>query len=81
MNEATNTADRKTLEEALDRLEEITRALEGGDIELDRSLALYEEGVRLVRLAEEAIRNAELRIERLNPDGTVTEIDGAREGR
>jgi len=55
----------QSLEGALDRLEEITRSLEGGDIELHRSLALYEEGVRLVRLAEEVIRSAELRIERI----------------
>lgn len=68
--------ERQSLEEALDRLEEITRSLEGGEIELDRSLDLYEEGVRLVRLAEEAIREAETRIERLNSDGTVSELKG-----
>jgi exodeoxyribonuclease VII small subunit len=67
-------AERQTLEEAFDRLEEITRSLEGGEIELDRSLALYEEGIRLVRLAEEAIREAETRIERLNEDGGLTEL-------
>ncbi len=66
--------ERQSLEEALNRLEEITRSLEGGEIELDRSLDLYEEGVRLVRLAEEAIRDAETRIERLNSDGTVSEL-------
>jgi exodeoxyribonuclease VII small subunit len=69
--------ERQSLEEALDRLEEITRSLEAGDIELDRSLDLYEEGVRLVRLAEEAIRDAEMRIERINTDGTVSELKGA----
>jgi exodeoxyribonuclease VII small subunit len=69
-----------TLEEALDRLDQITRALEGGEIELDESLSLYEEGVRLVRLAEETIRTAELRIERLNPDGTTTPVDARQEG-
>jgi exodeoxyribonuclease VII small subunit len=63
--------DQKTLEEALDRLEQITRSLEGGEIELEESLSLYEEGVRLVRLAEETIRSAELRIERLHSDGSV----------
>lgn len=67
--------DRRTLEEALDRLEEITRSLEAGEIELEQSLALYEEGVRMVRLAEETVRTAELRIERLHPDGTASPID------
>lgn len=67
--------DRQSLEEALERLEQITRSLEAGEIELDESLTLYEEGIRLVRLAEEAIRTAELRIERLNDDGTTTPLD------
>ncbi|MEX2569934.1 MAG: exodeoxyribonuclease VII small subunit [Gemmatimonadota bacterium] len=67
--------ERESLEEALDRLEQITRSLEGGEIELDHSLSLYEEGIRLVRLAEEAIRAAEMRIERLNADGSVTSVD------
>lgn len=72
--------DTTSLEEALERLDEITRSLEGGEIELDRSLALYEEGIRLVRLAEEVIRSAELRIERLNPDGSVSAIEGGEAG-
>lgn len=73
--------DRLSLEEALERLEEITRSLEGGEIELDESLSLYEEGIRLVRLAEEAIRVAELRIERLHEDGSVRPMSrGEREG-
>ena len=70
--------ERQTLEEALGRLEEITRSLEGGEIELDSSLALYEEGIRLIRLAEEAIKTAELRIERLNADGTTSPLPGGR---
>ena len=73
--------DRQSLEEALDRLEQITRSLEGGEIELDQSLTLYEEGIRLVRLAEEVIKEAELRIERLHDDGSVSKINvGERQG-
>jgi exodeoxyribonuclease VII small subunit len=70
-----------TLEEALQRLEQITRSLEAGEIELDESLSLYEEGIRLVRLAEEAVRSAEMRIERLNSDGSVSRMEGTSEGR
>jgi exodeoxyribonuclease VII small subunit len=73
--------ERESFEEALDRLEQITRALEGGDIELDQSLALYEEGIRLVRLAEDVIREAEIRIERLHEDGSTSRINvGERQG-
>lgn len=73
--------DRVSLEEALDRLEQITRSLEAGEIELDESLSLYEEGIRLMRLAEESIRAAELRIERLNQDGSLTRVDAPAEPR
>jgi exodeoxyribonuclease VII small subunit len=72
--------ERQTLEEALERLEVITRSLEGGDIELDESLSLYEEGIRLIRFAEEASRVAELRIERLHGDGTVTRMKSSEAG-
>ncbi len=72
--------ERQSLEEALDRLEQIARSLEGGEIELEQSLAMYEEGIRLVRLAEEAIRSAELRIERLEEDGSVTAAEALPEG-
>lgn len=72
--------ERKTLEEALDRLEMITRSLEGGEIELDQSLQLYEEGIRLVRLAEESIRSAELRIEQLHNDGSTSPLEAQASG-
>jgi exodeoxyribonuclease VII small subunit len=36
-----------TFEEALERLEEIVRKMEGGKLTLDESMALYEEGVKL----------------------------------
>ena len=39
-----------TFEEAMERLEEITRILESGSEGLDQSLKLYEEGVSLIRL-------------------------------
>jgi len=68
--------DSEGLEEALNRLEEITRSLEGGDLELHHSLSLYEEGIRLVRLAETSIRSAEVRIERLNAEASA---DSGRE--
>ena len=49
-------------EAALARLEEITRQLEAGAISLDDSLKLFEEGVALVRLCNERLENAKLRV-------------------
>ena len=52
-------------EEATRRLAQIVAELEGGDLPLDRSLALFEEGVRLARAAEAHLDRAERRIEEL----------------
>jgi exodeoxyribonuclease VII small subunit len=54
-----------SLEERLRRLEEIVASLEGGDVELERGLALFEEGVRHIREAEALLSTAELRVEEL----------------
>ena len=55
----------QTLEGRLRRLEEIVGQLEADDLELDKALALFEEGVTHVREAETALSAAELRVEEL----------------
>ena len=66
-----------TFETAAARLEEIVRLLEGGKSSLDESLKLYEEGVSLVRICQEAIDGAERRIKVLtaNENGELVEKD------
>ena len=59
----------RTFEGALDRLSEIVGRLEGGSLELDESLALFEEGVRLLRFAEGVLETADQRIQQLVDDG------------
>lgn len=49
-------------EGALERLGEIVEQLESDGLELDESLALFEEGVRLLRRAESTLDGAEERI-------------------
>ncbi len=51
-----------TFEAALARLEEIVHALDGGDAPLDKSLALFEEGVSLVKLCSDKLDTAEQRV-------------------
>ena len=64
-------------EEAMARLEQIVRALEGGNVPLDESLTLYEEGVKLVKLCSSRLDNAEKRIKILvdGGNGTLVEQD------
>ena len=66
-----------TFEVAIARLEEIVRALESGSAPLDKSLALFEEGVALVKLCNSRLDNAEQKVKILTaaPDGTLTETD------
>ena len=57
--------DELTLEARLRRLDEIVAALEGGGVELERGLALFEEGIRHIRESEHLLSTAELRVEEL----------------
>ncbi len=54
-----------SLEERLKRLEEIVRALEAADLDMEGALGLFEEGVEHVRGAEATLRVAELKVEEL----------------
>ena len=56
---------RPGLEQRLDRLDEIVRALEREDLDLEAAMKLFEEGVGHLRVAQELLADAELRIERL----------------
>jgi exodeoxyribonuclease VII small subunit len=60
-----------TLEQRIARLEAIVRSLEGGGLELEASLALFEEGIAHVREAERLLRESQLRVDRL-----LEEADG-----
>ncbi len=66
-----------TFEAAIARLEEIVRMLEGGSAPLDQSLAMFEEGVALVKLCNARLDTAEQKVKILTagPDGTAVEAD------
>lgn len=51
---------------ALKQLEDRVRDLERGDVPLERALALYEEGVKLVRTCHEKLDAADKRIVELS---------------
>jgi exodeoxyribonuclease VII small subunit len=57
-----------TFEGSLKRLEEIVAQLEGNKLALEQSLAIFEEGVRLVRFCTGRLDEAERRIEILLAD-------------
>jgi exodeoxyribonuclease VII small subunit len=52
-------------EDSIRRLGEIVEALEGGELPLEESLRLFEEGVRLSRSSQATLERAEKRVEEL----------------
>ena len=61
-------ADTPSFEAALQKLETIVQRLEKGELALEESLALYEEGIRLSRLCHAKLEEAEGKIELLVKD-------------
>jgi len=58
----------KKFEAALARLEEIVRSLESGELALEQSLKLFEEGVKLARVCNARLEEAERKVEVLLKD-------------
>jgi len=64
----------KKFESALSRLEEIVQELEQGEVPLEQSLKLFEEGVKLSRICNKRLEEAERKVEILLKDksGNIT---------
>lgn len=58
----------KKFEAALSRLEEIVSELESGELALEQSLKLFEEGVKLARICNARLEEAERKVEVLLKD-------------
>ena len=71
--------DKKTidLESAMKRLGEITEELSREGVKLEEALALYEEGVGLVRLCNKKLEATERKIKmlKMSVDGELFEVD------
>ena len=67
----------KTFEESMARLEQIVRAMERGDVALEESLKLFQEGTELVRSCQKLLDNAQLQVKQIMtaPDGSPVEED------
>ena len=52
-------------EEALHKLETLVEAMESGDLPLETLLARYEEGVKLTKICQDKLAEAELKIQQL----------------
>lgn len=62
----------RTFEENMQRLEQIVRAMERGDVQLEESLKLFREGTALVEACGKLLDEAELEVKKI-----VTASDGS----
>ena len=67
----------KSFEENMQRLEQIVRAMERGDVALEESLNLFREGTALLQTCGKLLDEAELQVKMVTagPDGTPVEED------
>jgi exodeoxyribonuclease VII small subunit len=72
-NDSAPGGEEMSYEDSLERLEEIVQRLESGQLPLDESLRLFEEGTQLTKVCQRRLTEAELRIEKLMADGQGTE--------
>ena len=69
-------------EESLQRLEQIVRSMEQGDVPLEKSLELFQEGTALVRECGRMLDDAEQQVKKITAgaDGKPIEEDFADDG-
>lgn len=67
----------KSFEESMARLEQIVRAMERGEVALEESLKLFQEGTELVRSCHKLLDEAQLQVKKIMtaPDGSPVEED------
>lgn len=61
-----------TFEDNMQRLEQIVRAMERGDVPLEESLKLFQEGTKLVEICGKLLDEAELQVKKI-----ATAADGS----
>lgn len=69
--------ENKTFEESMARLEQIVRSMERGDVALEESLKLFQEGTDLVRRCQKILDEAQLQVKKIMtaPDGSPVEVE------
>jgi exodeoxyribonuclease VII small subunit len=63
------TSPKIDFEQQLTNLESLVSSLEGGDLTLEESLNSFEEGVKIARECQRALKSAEQRVELLMKEG------------
>ena len=67
--------ENKTFEENMRRLEQIVRSMERGDVALEESLKLFQEGTELVRSCGKLLDEAELQVKKVMTDAAGNPVE------
>lgn len=67
------TKNDQTFEMKMTRLETIVKSLDEEEVSLEKSLELYQEGIKLSQECDNILKNAELKVEELNKDADEDE--------
>ena len=65
-----------TFEKALEKLSGVVSQLESGNLPLEKSMKLYEEGVSLTAFCEQELPKATLRIREIRPEASKQQEGG-----
>lgn len=70
-----NEVDTLNFEEALSKLDEIVARLEAGELTLEESLTLFEQGQTLAGRCVYLLEEAELKVELLTAEGEIVDVE------
>ena len=67
--------EKQTFEASMQRLEQIVRIMEKGEVELEESLRLFQEGTELISRCGKLLDEAQLQVKKImtGPDGSPVE--------
>ena len=63
-----------TYEKAISRLEEIVSKLEGNEIPLEDSIALFQEGIELSKYCDDKIKNIQEKVDQIYENGQLKDM-------
>lgn len=67
--------EEKSFEENLERLKELVRSLQSGELTLDESLKAFEEGIKLSKTLEDKLKSIEEKAVKLFDNGELKDLD------
>lgn len=67
--------EERTFEENLERLKELVKKLQSGELTLDESLKAFEEGIKLSKILEDKLKNIEEKAVKLFENGDLKDVE------